>query len=111
MRNDEYNNLLEYIKGTLKELGDSWDNVIAIWVPQDKDNYSSKGIKISKEEAESIFINEPPGSGYGGTEDTPFHIYTKDNLLFMGEYDGSEWITYISLDSNKERTPYHVGGG
>lgn len=107
---NEPKNLLEYIKQTLEEHGDSWDNVVAIWIPENA-SYAANGIKISKIEAEHIFVNQPPGSGYGGTEDTPFHIYTKDLLLFMGEYDGSEWIESIPLSPDKERKPYHVGGG
>jgi hypothetical protein len=110
--NNEPKNLLEYIKKTLEQLGDSWDNVIAIWIGADPDSYKyDVGNKVSKSEAEEIFITQPPGSGYGGTEDTPFHIYTKDNLLFMGEYDGSEWISYIPLNPDKPRTVNHVGDG
>lgn len=104
-------NLLEYIKQYLKELGDSWDNIITIWINPERYSYDKPGVKISKEEAERRFVNEPPGSSYGGTEDTSFHIYTKDNILFMGEYDGSEWITSIPRSPKKERHVSHVGAG
>ncbi len=113
MSNNEPKNLLEYVKKYLIAKGDSWDNIVAIWVGNSPDDgYSANNHrKVTKEEAAEIFINEPPGSGYGGTEDTPFHIYTKENLLFMGEYDGSEWVTSIPLNHDRPREVYHVGGG
>lgn len=42
---NEPKNLLEYIKQTLEEHGDSWDNVVAIWIPENA-SYAANGIKI-----------------------------------------------------------------
>lgn len=111
MNKEEPKNLLEYIQEYLKNIGDSWDNIVAIWIEPEQDSYDKPGIKVSKDDAAQRFVNEPPGSGYGGTEDSSFHIYTKENLLFMVEYDGSEWITNIPLNPEKPRTVSHVGGG
>lgn len=104
----EPSNLMEYIELYLKEISDSWDNVVRILIDQE---YGEIGKNITKEEAQRRFEKEPPGSSYGGTECTSFHIYTKDNILFMGQYDGAEWIEHIPLNFKVEREISHVGGG
>ena len=100
--------MLEYIKATLNKLGESFDDIIAIWV---SNGWQRGSKKISKEEAIELFTDEPAGSGYGGTQCTPFHIYTKKTILFLGCYDGSEWIESIPRHTRKRDEIDHVGGG
>jgi len=105
-------NLLELIQQTLKEVGDSWDNVVAIWIGDHGWDYTEEpGKKITKEEAEALFSKDPPGSDYGGEECWSFHIYTKKHILLKAVYDGAEWIEVIPLDPDKPRKPEGIGGG
>jgi len=108
----EPRNLLELIQQTLERVGDSWDNVVVVWIGDHGWVYTGKtGRKITKEEAEDLFRRDPPGSGFGGEECWDFHVYTNKHVLFKGVYDGAEWVEVIPLDPDKPRKPRAVGGG
>ena len=47
---------------------------------------------------------------FGGPEGEPFTLWTKDNVYFPVEYDGSEWATSVSRNPNNQKT-VHVGRG
>jgi len=106
-------NLLELMKRVLEGNGDSWENVVAVWVGDHGWEWfddNENGRRISKEEAERLFSADPAGSGYGGEECWNFHVYTKDHVLFKACYDGSEWVEIIPLNPDKPRKPYSIGG-
>jgi hypothetical protein len=49
-------------------------------------------------------------SGYGGTEGTPFTVWTSDWVLFPICYDGAEWVGKAPRNPNGVAME-HQGGG
>lgn len=60
---------------------------------------------LKEEEMEQMFDN-----GYGGTEGTPFTVWTEKTVYFPICYDGSEWVGSVSRNPNGLATT-HQGGG
>ena len=100
-------NLWERVVSTLKEYGDEPHEIISVWISQ---GYGTQGRKLKKSEWYDFFVNQPDGSSFGGTECTSFHLYSKSAILFMGEYDGAEWVESLPRKANKPRIVEHVGG-
>jgi hypothetical protein len=70
---------------------DSWENVVSC--------------TLSDEELDVEFDD-----GYGGTRGVPFTLWTKKNVYFPIQYDGSEWVGSVSRKPDGKPT-YHMGGG
>lgn len=49
-------------------------------------------------------------SGYGGTNGTPFTVWTKNTVYFPVCYDGAEWVGSVSRNPDGKPTD-HQGGG
>ena len=54
-------------------------------------------------------LNSRFDHGYGGTEGTPFTLWTKQRIYFPWQYDGSEGVTSVSRNPDGKATE-HVGG-
>lgn len=48
-------------------------------------------------------------SGFGGTEGSPFTLWTKRRVYFPVVYDGAEWVASVPRNPTLEHTE-HVGG-
>lgn len=48
--------------------------------------------------------------GYGGTEGKPFTVWTMRHVYFPVQYDGAEWVDWVSRHPDGKPTR-HVGGG
>ena len=101
-------NLWERVVEILKTYGDEPHEIKTVWV---ETSYGELGRKLKRDEWYSFFVNQPDGSGYGGEVCTPFHLYSKSAILFMGCYDGAEWVESIPRKPNAPREVGHVGGG
>ena len=109
----EITNLWERVIYLLEQHGDKPHEIEVVWInPGWDENYNSQpSRKLDKSEWYDFFVNQPDGSGFGGTQCTAFHLYSKSVILFMGCYDGAEWVESIPRDPNEEREVEHVGGG
>jgi len=101
-------NLWERVISILKSYGDEPHEIVSVWISQ---GYGNQGKRLEKSEWYDFFVNQPDGSGYGGEECTAFHLYSKNAILFMGCYDGAEWVESIPRKITKSREVEHVGGG
>jgi len=110
---DNVDNLWERIVWILEQYGDEPHEIEAVWISQGWDeNYNERpSKKLDKSEWYHFFVDQPDGSGYGGTKCTAFHLYSKSAILFMGCYDGSEWVESIPKNPDEPREVEHVGGG
>ena len=104
----DYDNLWERVVSILASYGDSPHDIKTVWKSL---GYGEEGKKLKKHEWYEFFVNQPDGSGLGGTfHFTAFHLYSKSAILFMGEYDGAEWVESLPRKANKPRIVEHVGG-
>jgi hypothetical protein len=55
-------------------------------------------------------ITKEFSDGFGGTEGTPFTLWTKKRVYFPVQYDGSEWVGSVSRNPDGIATD-HIGGG
>lgn len=101
-------NLWERVVSILESYGDSPHDIKKVWISI---GYQKGGKKLKKHEWYDFFVNQPDGSGYGGTVCTAFHLYSKSAILFMVVYDGAEWVDSFPRKVNKPRDVYHIGGG
>ena len=49
-------------------------------------------------------------SSYGGEEGYAVYVWTKDEIIVKGCYDGSEWYTTIPRNPDKNIVPTSIGG-
>lgn len=76
---------------TLKENGDSWDNIEANTMTE-------------------VDMAKKFDSGYGGINGCPFTMWTKRYVYFPICYGGAEWVGSVSRHPDGKAT-YHHGGG
>lgn len=69
------------------------------------DTFETTKITLSQEELDVEF-----DAGYGGTNGKPFTAWSKKFVYFPAQYDGEEWIAYVSRNPNGKATD-HIGGG
>ena len=69
------------------------------------DTFETTKITLSQEELDVEFDD-----GYGGTNGKPFTAWSKKFVYFPAQYDGAEWIAYVSRNPNGKATD-HIGGG
>jgi hypothetical protein len=84
-------NWKEMIEFTMKKYDESWDDVVSC--------------TLSTGELLRTF-----DSGYGGSEGTPFTLWTEKRVYFPCTYDGSEWVESVSRNPNGKPSG-HFGGG
>lgn len=48
--------------------------------------------------------------GFGIVKGKPFTAWSEKYVYFPAQYDGKEWIEYVSRNPNGEPT-YHIGSG
>lgn len=63
---------------------------------------------ISLADAEP-FLDIAFHDGFGGAESVPFYLWTATRVYFVGEYDGSEWLTSVPRHP-QPCWPRHSGG-
>jgi hypothetical protein len=84
----------------------NWFNAIAHVMEYTKESWDDvESCTLTKEELLVEF-----DGGYGCTEGEPFTLWTRNFIYFPAQYDGAEWVAYVSRNPNSEST-YHVGGG
>lgn len=64
---------------------------------------------ISWEEARPL-LNYVPDSGYGTLDMHAIYAWTETRVLFVCQYDGSSWVSYVPRHPTKEQ-PYTKGDG
>jgi hypothetical protein len=79
------------IEEAFEDSGDTWADVISN--------------TMSEEQMLVEFYN-----GFGGTNGIPFTIWTERFVYFPAQYDGAEWVEWVSRNPNGNAT-YHIGGG
>jgi hypothetical protein len=84
-------NWFEAIKTVFEYNNDSWDDV--------------ESCTLTKEELLVEF-----DGGFGCAEGQPFTLWTRNYVYFPSQYDGAEWVSYVSRNPDGKATE-HVGGG
>lgn len=80
------------LNSALCENGETWDDV--------------EGNTMTHGEMQREFY-----SGFGGTNGSPFTVWTSKSVYFPVCYDGAEWVGRVSRHPDGKPTKHQGGGG
>jgi len=86
----EATNWKEDLTEAMQERGETWTDV--------------ESHTLTEEQLNAIFDH-----GFGGTNGTPFTLWTKNRIYFPWQYDGVEGVASVSRNPDGKATE-HVGG-
>ncbi len=84
---------------------ETWRKMINDQLGNNKETWKDvESSTLTEEEMDTEF-----DTGFGGAEDVPFTIWTKNHIYFPTVYDGAEGVSFVSRNPDGKPTS-HIGG-